>query len=555
MLTNLTISDLAVVQSLDLDFGGGMSVLTGETGAGKSILLTALGLALGNRADSDYVRDGAKNAQIYLQFDLKDSPKAQQWLDEQQLTDANNCLIRRNINSDGGSKSYINDRPVTLQSLRQLGNLLVEIHGQHDHLMLLDGDRQRHLLDNFAGNAALLEQTQYAYTAWKQTNTTLDNLRLSAGDQHDRQKLLAYHLQELQQLDLANFDYQALTAEHSKQANLQLILQQGQAQLDALDENEQQSVNQTLVAAITAINEIAQFAKPLTEVASLLGEAQIQLAEAASQLRHYLRSLQADPQHLQEMEEQIGVVQTLARKHQTNPEQLPQLAKTLASEMDLASNTCEQIAQLTAQLQQQLEKYQQSAAKLSQSRCEYGNKLAKMVTASMQSLGMESGYFVVQVAADDRAPTANGYDKVQFLVATNQGLPAKPLAKIASGGELSRLSLAIQVNSKTDTATMIFDEVDAGIGGGIAEIVGQKLRQLGSCKQILCVTHLPQVASCAHQHLFVQKQQNKTTSTSVTPLNPEQKIQEIARMLGGITVTDNSLAHAAEMLHGANTAK
>ncbi len=553
MLLNLNIVDLAVVKSLNLDLQKGMSVLTGETGAGKSILLTALGLALGDRADSGYVRPDAKRAEINLDFDLSDAPLAKQWLEENDLNDEQQCFIRRIVNQDGGSKAYINNRPTTLQSLKELSALLVEIHGQHAHLTLLDSDQQRILLDDFSKSHKLISKLNSVYQSWKQTNTELTQLVKAGSDQQEREELLRFQLEELQQLNLDEFNYQALSDEHGKLANLGHILNEGQAQLDALYENEQQSVNHILNQSVSALSDLAQFSPELEEISILLAESQIQLEEASQQLRRYLESQESDPQRLTWLEQQIGLIQDITRKHQINPEQLPQTAINLEQELDNITHSSERIDELTKKTQQFLVEYKKLSLQLSENRSKNGKKMEKQISDMIKELGMPQGDFLVSVKHNaDESPSATGNDKIEFLVSANPGLPAKPLAKVASGGELSRISLAIQVTTSTDktTPTMIFDEVDSGIGGGIAEIVGQKLRSLSQDRQVLCVTHLPQVASQAHQHLYVKKtNQTEITSSTVALLDQKERIEEVARMLGGVNITKNTLAHAEEMLN------
>ncbi len=553
MLLNLNIIDLAVVKSLSLDLNTGMSVLTGETGAGKSILLTALGLALGDRADSGYVRPAAKKAEINLEFDLADAPLARQWLIDHDLNDdEQHCFIRRIVNQDGGSKAYINNRPVTLQSLKSLSTLLVEIHGQHAHLTLLDNDQQRHLLDTFSNNQLLLEQLNQTYQHWKQAKNELDELMQASSDQTERKELLGFQLEEVRQLDLDNFDYQALSEQHAKLANLGQILTQGQIQLDLLDENENQSVNQMLNYSITALSELSQYASEIAEITELLTESQIRIAESVQQLRRFLELQETDPQLLALLENQIAIIQDISRKHQIAPDQIPQLAKDLQQQLDSITHSSEKIDELSQRCQSLQADYTQLARQLSEARHQHGEKLAQEISNTIKELGMPQGNFIVEInSLKSSQPRTNGLDNIQFMVSANPGLPPKPLAKVASGGELSRISLAIQVVTSTDktTPTMIFDEVDSGIGGGIAEIVGQKLRRLSNNRQVLCVTHLPQVASQAHQHLYVKKDLTEITSSTVKLLTQSQRIEEVARMLGGINITDNTLAHAEEMLN------
>ncbi|MGR8979413.1 MAG: DNA repair protein RecN [Gammaproteobacteria bacterium] len=552
MLLNLTILDLAVVKSLDLDLQKGMSVLTGETGAGKSILLTALGLALGDRADSGYVRPDCKRAEINLEFDLSDAPLAQAWLRENELDDGHHCLIRRTVGEDGRSKAYVNNRPVTLQALQELSEKLVEIHGQHAHLTLLNSEEQRRLLDSFANDQSLLDRLNNCYRQWFQAQKELASLKKAGIDQSEREELLRYQLDELQQLDLSNFNYTALSEEHGKLANLGQILSTGYKQIDLLYESDQHSVNRLLNHCLQDLNHISQFAPELNDVCSLLTEAQIQTEEAAVQLRRFLETQEADPLRMEALENQIGIIHNLSRKHTVSPDALPELAMKLEQELDGLSHSAERIEALEAQTSLLLAEYRQLAFELSAQRRQAADNLQKQITDTIKELGMPQGEFMVGLTVHDKdEPKLNGSDKIEFLVSANPGLPAKPLAKVASGGELSRISLAIQVATAGDrtTPTMIFDEVDSGIGGGIAEIVGQKLRSLSQNRQVMCVTHLPQVAAQAHHHLYVEKN-HKTdiTSSHVCLLNEAERVDELARMLGGVTITENTLAHAREML-------
>ncbi|MEQ1483950.1 DNA repair protein RecN [Methyloglobulus sp.] len=552
MLVNLTIIDLAVVKSLDLDLAKGMSALTGETGAGKSILLTALGLALGDRADSGYVRPDCKRAEINLEFDLTDVPLAQQWLKDHDLDDEEHCLIRRVVSDDGRSKATINNRPVTLQTLQELSEKLVQIHGQHAHLTLLNTDEQRRLLDAFGKNQPLLDKVNDCYRQWHKANKELENLNKANTDQSQREEFLRYQIEELQHLDLQNYNYAALSEEHDKLANLENILIIGQRQIDSLYENDQLSVNQMLNQSVSEITQIAQYAPELNAISAMLSEAQIQTEEAALELRRFIKAQEADPQRMSILENQIGIIQKLSRKHHVSPEELPQLAESLERELHGVTHSGERIVALTLQTEDLLKQYQQVAFELSLVRRQQGTKLQQQISVMVKELGMPQGEFLVDCSAlADNTPKLNGKDKIEFLVCANPGLPPKPLSKVASGGELSRISLAIQVTTSSDntTPTMIFDEVDSGIGGGIAEIVGQKLRSLGLGRQVLCVTHLPQVAAQAHHHLYVEKNnQTDITSSTVRLLANEERVEEIARMLGGVTITKNTRAHAREML-------
>jgi len=553
MLVNLNIIDLAVVKTLDLELGQGMSVLTGETGAGKSILLTALGLALGDRADSGFIRPDSKRAEISLEFDLSNHQRAQAWLQHHDLDLGKHCLIRRIISDDGRSKAYINDRPVTLQILQELSEMLVQIHGQHAHLTLLNTDEQRRLLDTFAKTQPLRDKLNHCYQAWHNAQKELEHLTGISTDQLQREEFLRYQIEEIQQLDLVNYNYAELADEHSKLSNMENILTIGQRQVDSLYENDQISVNQMLNQSIAEIDQIAQYAPELTGISALLTEAQIQTEEAALQLRRFLQHQDTDPKHLEALEHQLVLIHKLSRKHHVKPEELPELAENLSKELDGLTHSSDRIETLTRETGMLLSQYNQLASELSVKRSAMAVDLQQQISAMIKELGMPQGEFFVKCTEfEDAKPKLNGKDKIEFLVCANPGLPAKPLAKVASGGELSRISLAIQVttSSDKDTPTMIFDEVDAGIGGGIAEIVGQKLRKLGQGRQVICVTHLPQVAAQAEHHLLVHKiNRDDSTSTQVTMLDGAERLEEIARMLGGVTITENTRAHAREMLN------
>lgn len=552
MLTNINIIDLAVVQSLNLDLRSGMSVLTGETGAGKSILLTALGLALGDRADSSYIRPGCKRAEINLNFDLQDAVLAQQWLIENDLDLDHQCIIRRTINQEGRSKAYINNRPVVLQLLQELSEKLVEIQGQHAHLHLLRSDMQRNLLDSYGNHKNLLTSLAKIYQLWQQNNKELTALNKINTNQLVQEELLRFQLQELEQLDLENFNYLALAEEHTKLVNLNHIFTTCQTQLNTLDENEQQSVNQMLVCTQVSIAKLFTLVPELEEISNLLAEAQIQTAEATQKLRRFLANQEANPQRINLLEDQLSVIHNLSRKHQIKPEQLPEIYQKLSTELETLDHNSEKIKQLNIVVAQHLSNYQNLNLQLTKKRQLSAAKLQQKITTTIRKLGMAQGNFEIHVnVLDPATPKISGNNHIEFRISANAGLPAKALNKVASGGELSRISLAIQVITRHDKTvpTMIFDEVDSGIGGGIAEIVGKALRALSNKHQVLCVTHLPQVAAQSHHHLFVTKDnQSNIVASSVTALNTQQRIQEIARMLGGINITQQTLAHAQEML-------
>ncbi|MCX7074395.1 MAG: DNA repair protein RecN [Methylococcales bacterium] len=551
MLLNLSILDLAIVKTLQLDLSQGMTVLTGETGAGKSILLTALGLALGERATADYVRPNCKRAEVNLEFDLTATPLALKWLQDNDFDENQQCLIRRVVNSDGRSKAFINNRPVTLQTLQTFTRQLVEIHGQHAHLTLLESDEQRRLLDNYGKNSELLVCLNGCFQAWQQAQKELQQLQKKQSEAQQREALLRYQLEELEALNLAQFDYVELSDLHRKLANLEQILTTGQTEIDTLYD-EDNSVHRQLKNSLKALTQIEQFAPELKPVSTLLNEAKIQIEEAIYELRSFLESQDADPSQLQEIEQQLSVLQTLSRKHHVKPEALFEFQQRLENELAQLSHSGERIAELERVTAEYQQAYFPLASELTAQRQKSAKKLQQHISRMMKELGMPNGDFLIDVnTLATEIPKLNGNDSVTFLISANIGLPPKPLSKVASGGELSRISLAIQVTTANDKTmpTMIFDEVDSGIGGGIAEIVGQKLRQLSGNRQVLCVTHLPQVAAQAHQHLYVEKQHDsEMTVSQVRLLSEEERVIETARMLGGVQLTANTLAHAREML-------
>lgn len=544
--------DLAVVESLDLNLEYGMSVLTGETGAGKSILLTALGLALGDRADSGYIRPGSKRAEINLDFDISDALVAQEWLEQNDLDNEQQCLIRRIINHDGPSKSYINNRPVTLQLLQQLSKNLVEIHGQHAHLKLLQPEEQRNLLDAYTNSESLASEVASIHKSWHATQEKINQKQRNQQQFSERTELLKFQLNELQQLDLENYDYETISTEHARLANIEQILSVGQKQLNNLFDDEHHSALALINQSLSKLEPLCDFATELSETTALLSEAQLQISEAARGLNYFLEAQEIDPQRLAQLEEQLDLIHTLCRKHAITPETLPDKAEQITTELNALINNNNQTEHLQTMLSTHEKQYHLLADNLSKQRQKGANTLQLLISKIIKNLGMGHGEFIIECSpSNNSSVTAHGKEEINFLVRPNPGLPAKPLAKIASGGELSRISLAIQVATSHDKTipTMIFDEVDSGIGGGVAEIVGQRLRQLGEQRQVLCVTHLPQVASQSHHHLFVSKEHSSDiTASNITSLTTTQRIEEIARMLGGITITEQTLAHAEEML-------
>jgi DNA repair protein RecN (Recombination protein N) len=552
VLSSITIIDLAVVQALELEFDRGLTVLTGETGAGKSILLTALGLALGNRADSGYIRPNCKRAEITLEFDLQDSADAAKWLNDHDLDEDDQCLIRRVISEDGRSKAYINNRQTTLQSLQELSSHLLEIHGQHAHLTLLESTEQRRLLDDYGSLNKLVNELNLQVKQWQTVHKELEQREHAMQDADARIELLRYQIDELEQNEVETLEYATISEQQHRLTHLDSIITTAQTELTRLYDDEQSAVASVLDSSIQALTAIVDFAPELQEVIAMLTESHIQIEEASRTLRQILDSQEPDPEQLNWLNDKLVIFHDLARKHQIKPDQLNIHLHTLKQQLD-ALDSSEETLEALRQSKRELEtNYQTLAKKLSGQRSKLAKKLSIVITTSIRQLGMPQGQFVIEIEpGKNPAPQLFGSDQIQFLISANPGLPPRPLSKIASGGELSRISLAIQVavSQTRSVATMIFDEVDSGIGGGTAQIVGELLRQLGARQQVLCVTHLAQVAAQSHQHLLVHKTTDgDSTQSKVSQITDKLRAQEIARMLGGVEITEQTLAHAQEML-------
>lgn len=558
MLTHAHISDFAIIESLELDFERGLTVLTGETGAGKSILIDAMGLALGDRADAASVRHGAERTEISVGFDLTDQAAVRAWLAEQELDDeSGECLVRRVVTSEGRSKAWINGRAVTIQALKELGEKLVDIHGQHEHQSLMRRDEQRKLLDAFGDHGELLDEIAAHYEDWKKTRDALDNLRRAQQDSDDRRDLLRFQVGELEALSLDPKELPELENEHQRLAHAGKLAEGTQAALDGAYENENASAYSLLSHAVESLTELAELDTSLKPVADTLNTALINLQEGAEDLRRYVGELEMDPERRDFVEARLASIEQLARKHRAKAEALPELATSLREELDGLENSSERLQQLETDLKDREENYLKLAEKLSKQRLATAATLGKDVSAVMQELGMSGGRFSIAVERDAKARfSAHGMDRIEFQVAANPGQPLAPLAKVASGGELSRISLAIQViaSDASDMPVMVFDEVDAGVGGGIAELIGRRMRALGRDRQVFCVTHLPQVASQAHHHFKVEKIAGSNhTHTTIAKLDDAVRIEELARMLGGVKITDTTREHAREMVRAAAT--
>lgn len=552
MLVHLSVHNYAIVEHLDLELERGMSVITGETGAGKSIMLDALGLALGDRADSGVVRPGADKADILATFDLVDIPEASAWLAERDLETDGPCILRRVITAKGGSRGYINGTPCPLGDLKSLGELLIDIHSQHEHQSLLKTDTHRRLLDEYAGASDLARQVQLAAQKWRQTRQELERLSDSGDEQRARHQLLSYQLEELENLGLGENELEQLEQEHKNLTNAEALFGICRQVIDHCSENDSGNVLSALTASLNRLGGVSNAPNALGEAASMLATAQIQVEEAVGELNRFLDHFEADPARLQHIEERLDTIYTLARKHRVHPTEVVALQHRLLEELEGLNASDESIEQLGEELAAYARHYQEKARELTGLRTHAAAQLAAAVEVEIQRLGMPGGRFTIELRAnahEDLHP--NGLEQVELLVSANPGQPMKPLTKVASGGELSRISLAIQViTAQTSRVpTLVFDEVDVGIGGPTAEIVGQLLRRLGERGQVLTVTHLPQVAAQGHHHLFVHKVRGSDeTRTAVSNLGKGERVEEVARMLGGIDLTKESLAHAKKMV-------
>jgi DNA repair protein RecN (Recombination protein N) len=556
MLTQIDIANLATIQQLTLELAAGTTVITGETGAGKSILIDAIGLALGSRATGDMVRTGQEKADVSISFDIRDINEAKAWLREHELdADADECIIRRTIQKDGRSKSYINGSPTTLQLLRGFSDLIINIHGQHEHHALFKPETQREMLDKYADHADLLEEVQQAARTGQQLVNTLAQLRKNHGEKNSFGDFLKFQWQELEALQLSAEEFKNLEAEHKLLANSGELLENMQVALNLLNGDDDNNALDLLNRSLTALVAIENYNPKMSGLIENLRSASIQVGDTVNELEHYQEKIDLDPERLQWVEQRIGTLFDVARKHKIKPEELFALQQKIAGQLAELDTSDERLAELEAQLAAAEAHYQTVAAKLSKSRVKAAKKLTQEITAIIRDLSLPHGIFQIQFATDDlpRFP-AQGLEKIIFEIATNVGQPLQPLAKVASGGELSRISLAIHMATAEQHTipTLIFDEVDVGISGGTAEIIGKLLRRLGQTHQLLCITHLPQVAAQGHQHLLVEKTHEKNaTFTNIRHLNAKEKIQELARLLGGVEITKKTIDHAREMLEKA----
>ncbi|MDH3614256.1 MAG: DNA repair protein RecN [Gammaproteobacteria bacterium] len=555
MLISLQIRDFAIVDQIAVEFDPGMTVLTGETGAGKSILVDAVGLVLGERGGSQLVRGGAKRAEFSAEFDVSALPEVRDWLEAQALDQDGACLLRRVIGADGRSRAFINGNAVTVQQLKSLGELLLDIHGQHFHQSLGRRPVQRDLLDYFGELQDTRRQTEASFEKWQLLQERLDKLRAADADQASRLDLLEFQLQELVALDVKEGELESLQAERQKLRNSGTLADGVATALSSLSEDDARNASSLLAEAARSVASLVEYDNELEPVCELLDSATIQIAEATDALQRYGDTIDMDPARRDWVEDRLDAMQSVARKHRVTAEELRPLSDKLRAEHDELSHAEERGRELEEQVTQTSTAYRKLAATLSRERKKAAKDFSAAVTEAMAGLGMPGGVFEVHVSAlPESAARPWGVDDIDFLISANPGQPPMPLSRVASGGELSRMSLAIQVIASDGSAipTMVFDEVDSGIGGRVAEMVGRRLRELGANRQVLCVTHLPQVASLADQHFRISKvTDGKATRTGVSVLGKEERIEELARMLGGVEITQKTIEHAAEMLAGA----
>ena len=548
MLRRLTIRDFVIVDRLDLEFAAGFGALTGETGAGKSILLDALGLALGGRGEAAMVRSGRERADVAAEFDLPAGEGLAAWLVEQELpADEGMLILRRTIDMGGRSRAWINGVAATLAQLRAAGEWLADIHRQHAHPALLRADAQRALLDAQAGAGALVAEVAARHREWQRLLRLQREAEADSASSARERELLAWQLRELEQVGFDIEEWAEINAEHARLAHAAGLIEGAEAAVVALGEGEL-AVCSVLGRLDGRIAALADFDAGLADVRELISAAAIQADEALHALRRYRDRLELDPGRLAELERRIAAVMEAARKYRVQPEELPALAQQWRERLDTLEATADP-ARLAAAAQAARAAFESVAAELTAARLPAAHRLSEEIAAAMQDLAMAGGRF--EVALTPCAPSAAGVEEVEFRVAANAGQPLRSLAKVASGGELSRIGLAIQVITSRDSAvpTLIFDEVDVGIGGRVAEIVGKLLARLGQDRQVLCVTHLPQVAACADwQWRIAKREQGGETLSEVAPLDDAARVEEVARMLGGVNITATTREHAAEML-------
>lgn len=550
MLTTLRIENFAIVKQLDLDFANGMTAFTGETGAGKSIMIDALMLALGGRADASVIRAGEEKCDISACFQFEQNSEPAHWLQEHDIQcEENEILLRRVLYAEGRSKSYINGQPFPLQKVKELSEMLVHIHGQHQHQTLMHHATHRQQLDQYAGHFDMVNEVNLLYKQCQKIKQELDDIH-NQDRQSDKVDLLRFQIDELTLLDLHEGEMQSLHEEHQLLHHARDYLEHTQQITQLLNADNESNICQGLNQVMQLLRELPQEQRPIKNASELLNSALIQCEEALDEMRQFSEQVQLDPERLQELESRISALHHAARKYHVDASQLPAHAEHLQKELQRLEESESRLSRLQQQYDQQAQAFEIAALKLRKSRQDHALKLASEISNSIQQLGMPKGHVEIEISPLEKMQP-QGIDKVEYKVCTNPGMAPDALAKIASGGELSRISLAIQMITaqRGTTPTLLFDEVDVGIGGATAALVGQLLRKLGERLQVFCVTHQPQVASCAHHHFVVEKHSdNEQTFSRIVPLASTEKVDEIARMLGGLTITEQTRSHAKELL-------
>ena len=540
------------MESLEIEFAQGTTAITGETGAGKSLVLDALGMALGDRADTDTIRHGKERAEITATFDINTIEAAKTWLDANDFNSDENCILRRIYTREGRSRGYINGQPSTMSQLQELGDMLTDIHSQHEHQSLLRKETHRRLLDEYANAEDLATKVASEYSAWHKVHIDLTNLLQRSDELDDRKDLLNFQVNELQQIDLTAKHLEQLELEQKTLANAEQIVQDSHNLLAICGQAEGFNLRDSLNKALSILANIEYKPEALKITEELLQGGLIQIEEAINEISHHIDRFEADPQRLQIVEEQLSAIFQLSRKHRVNPDQLETTLQTLEAELKNLIGGSENINALEEKLADLASSYEKSAKQLSSKRKAASKAMSKDINRQLQKLSMEGAELLVQLSPVNNCEyRSRGLEEIEFLLATNPGQPHKMLAKIASGGELSRVSLAIQVvaASHSTMPTLVFDEVDVGIGGSTADIVGQLIKQLGERGQVISVTHQPQVAAHAHHHYRASKViEDNSAESLMAPLNQQQRVEELARMLGGAKVTKQTLSHASELL-------
>ncbi|WP_286233107.1 DNA repair protein RecN [Thalassotalea sediminis] len=554
MLVHLSIQNFAIVKSLEIEWRSGMTTITGETGAGKSIAIDALGLCLGDRAVTNVVRPNSKQASLVATFDIEDNQPAINWLKNNDFSTEDECILRRVISAEGRSKSYINGTPVPLTQLKDISQFLINIHGQHDHQLITKNHTQKQMLDDFANHRHLLEDVKFHYQKWQSLTQELTQLQTSQQSREAQQQLLQYQVSELDDFGLIENEFTQLEVDYKKFSNCQHLLDSSLQAIHLLSDDDTFNINDALRTCIEKVANITSVDTTLVPVMDQMNEALLQLEDASQELKDYNARLELDPQYFQTIEERYSTAIQLAKKHQTQPEALHQLHYDLKQQLSAITTDESRLNQLHQEIDFAKNQYVDSAQKLTESRQKAAITLSAKITDSMRELNMEHGQFCVAVSNENSEKmSASGSDDINFLVSLNPGQSLDTMSKVASGGELSRISLAMQVilSHQVTAPSLIFDEVDVGISGPTAAMVGSKLKQLAQNTQVICVTHLPQVASKGHQQFFVSKlTDGEHTETKVTELSTNARVKEIARLLAGDQITDSSLANAQELLAG-----